>query len=439
MSLLETSSTTVPARHSNSGSVHSFPEFPSQAYLGVLADFAELYSQFYESPKEFFYFAALLQMSIVLCGRVRANFGSLSTQPRLYGLKVGPIGTSKKTTADAFAQAFVERALSTASNPDDEIFGLPISTEEWRFILPGAGSGEGVVSALQQNKRVLLLYDEFERFAKKVSVEGSVLGTAVNELFEKTTYANATKNNVANLSDVYLALSANMPLEQFESTSGASKMLELGLWSRLIFVIGDRRHEVLRVCDPPEEEVSALVARLSNHLKALKTSGQNGGSPARPEREIRILLSDAARLQWDEYGTVIGYGADTTRLDTIGMRLMSILAFTSGKHEIDTEVVRAVMAFLEYQKTIRATYKISLAETIDAKAEAAIMRCVNRSAASGELISEREIRRGTSVEKQYGLRVFNEALQRLCNGGRLRKEPGQFGKSCRYGLGDESD
>src|SRR6266705_6137664 len=103
MPLLETSSTSVPTRHSNSASLPSFPEFPSQSYLGVLADFAELYSQFYESPKEYLYFAALLHMSIVLCGRVRGDFGSLSTQPRLYGLKIGPIGTSKKTTADALA------------------------------------------------------------------------------------------------------------------------------------------------------------------------------------------------------------------------------------------------------------------------------------------------------------------------------------------------
>jgi hypothetical protein len=67
----------------------------------------------------------------------------------------------------------------------------------------------------------------------------------VNELFESTIYANATKDNMRSVSGIYLGFSANMPLEQFESTSGAGRMQELGLWSRLMLVVGDRRHRIL--------------------------------------------------------------------------------------------------------------------------------------------------------------------------------------------------
>src|SRR5690242_13473828 len=76
-------------------SAHQFPQFPEEAYLGVLADYAELMSQYYESPKEFIYFSALLLVGTAISGRVRADFGSLATQPRLYGVKIGPVGTSK--------------------------------------------------------------------------------------------------------------------------------------------------------------------------------------------------------------------------------------------------------------------------------------------------------------------------------------------------------
>jgi hypothetical protein len=219
-----------------------FPEFPIEAYFGVLAEFAELYSQTYESPKEFLYFAGILQVGTALSGRVRADFGSLPTQPRLYGLKIAPIGTGKKSTADSLAKRFVEGALNNASaEVENDFFDVFGSASQWMFVLPGAGSGEGVLSALQENKRVLLIYDEFERFAKKSGVEGSVLATAVNELFEKPEYANATKNNVVSVSGVYLGFSANIPLEQFESTSGIGKMLELGLWSRLIHCLAHQR------------------------------------------------------------------------------------------------------------------------------------------------------------------------------------------------------
>src|SRR5712692_7075567 len=56
---------------------HNFPEFPKEAYIGVLADFAELYSRHYESPKEFFYFDAIVVTATALSGRVRADFGDL--------------------------------------------------------------------------------------------------------------------------------------------------------------------------------------------------------------------------------------------------------------------------------------------------------------------------------------------------------------------------
>jgi hypothetical protein len=42
------------------------------------------------------------------------------------------------------------------------------------------------------------------------------------------------------------------------------------------------------------------------------------------------------------------------------------------------------------------------------------MRCAKRAAACGESITERNLRRRTSVEKQYGLKVFNDALDSLC-------------------------
>jgi hypothetical protein len=420
-------------------SAHHFPEFPEEAYVGVLAEYAELMSQYYESPKEFIYFSELLQVGIALSGRVRANFGSLATQPRLYGVKIGPVGTSKKSTADSLAERFVAKALSGAAKTDDEdYFGVIDHSSQWMFVLPGAGSGEGVLKALEANKRVFLKYDEFERFAKKANAEGSVLGTAVNELFESTRYANATKDGTRSVSGVYLGFSANVPLEQFESTSGANRMQELGLWSRLIFAVGDRRRRVLHVVDPPEEKVQQLVDRLAGHFKALPTKpSPENAKILIPAKEIRLALTPEAQELWHSYESIIGYGSDATRLDIIGMRLMAILAFTSGKQEIDANIVRAVLAFLKYQKTVRELYKPSSAETTDAKVEAAIMRCVKRAHAAGKtLLAWRDIRNNTSIVKTYGVDALRQGLERLVTAQMLeRTKTSPF----KYTLGPEAD
>jgi hypothetical protein len=419
-----------------------FPEFPEDAYLGVLADFAELVSQFYETPKEFLYFAAILQLGLVLCGRVRADFGSLATQPRLYGLKIAPVGTGKKSTADVLSQKFVRRALSDAAkSPDEEFWEIPMDmSSPWMFVLPGAGSGEGLLSALAENKRVFLSYDEFERFSKKAGADGSVLGTAVNELFEQTQYANATKENVRSVSGVYLGFSANIPLEQFESTSGIGRLQDLGLWSRLCFVVGDRRHRIRKVTDPPEELMQPVVDRLASYLKALpvKTDPKDKQKVV-PEREIVLKLTPEAEDLWNEYETVIGYGPDSTRLDTIGMRLMTILAVTSSKQEIDVDVVRATFAFLHYQRTVRAKYKPSRAETIEAKVEESIMRCVKKAHDEKRCpIAEREIRRSTSIEKTYGTQQLRKGLDRLRDAGQLQ-ESRTHGRARAYDVGPEAD
>ena len=421
-------------------STHQFPEFPKEAYIGVLADHAELMSQYYESPKEFIYFSELLQVGIALSGRVRADFGSLATQPRLYGLKIAPAGTGKKSTADSLAGQFIARALSSAAKTEeDEFFPTVVDqSSQWMFVLPGAGSGEGVLTALEANKRVFLKYDEFERFAKKANADGSVLGTVVNELFESTSYANATKDNMRSVSGVYLGFSANMPLEQFESTSGAGRMQELGLWSRLMLVVGDRRHRILQVVDPPEEKVQPLVDKLAGYFQALPTKqGPQDKKILIPAREIRLSLTPEAQELWQSYESVIGYGPDATRLAIIGMRLMAILAFTSGKQEIDAEIVKAVLAFLKYQRTIRELYKPSSAETIDAKVEAAIMRCVRRAHEAGKTpISERDIRHNTSIEKTYGIDALRQGLDRLTKEQMLL---GNKARPFKYTLGPEAD
>src|SRR5215471_17833135 len=89
--------------------------FPDSGYVGVAAEFASLYSDRYESPKEFLYVDALALIGANLSGRVRADF-DLPVQPRLYVLKVAQSAWRRKSTSTRLAERFVQSALGEVTN-----------------------------------------------------------------------------------------------------------------------------------------------------------------------------------------------------------------------------------------------------------------------------------------------------------------------------------
>jgi len=397
-------------------SEHKFPEFPEEAYLGVGADFADLFARNYETPKEFFYFDLLMLTANSLSGVVRADFGDLKTHTRLYGLKIGPSGTSKKSTSFDMAESFVKRAWSKAlGSEEDELWGEGEERSKRAFtILPGVGSAEGLLEPLN-NSRVLVYFDEFDRFMKKSGAEGSVIGTAFNELFERTSYSNHTKDRSTTVQNGHLGFLSNIPLEQFESMASSGRLADLGLWNRVAYVAGDRRHR----CNPPtavsaqklENLAGQLASYLSPYCETRETKGAKGATVKEvwpSKKEERLQLTAEAREQWAKLQELVGDGEATTRLDTIGMRLMAVLAVTSGKKEIDVEVVDAALAFLKYQKTIRERYRPSQAETREAQIEEAILKQLTRRGA----LTRRELQQYTNAAR-HGTERFKAALKAL--------------------------
>ena len=400
---------------------HHFPEFPADAYIGVGADFAELFARNYETPKEFFYFDFLILMANSLSGIVRADFGDLRTHTRLYGLKIGPSGTSKKSTSFDLAESFVKDAWSTALSSEedlkeDEIWGGNEDRSRRAFkILAGIGSAEGVLEPLNDS-RVLVYFDEFDRFIRKAKVDGSVIGTAFNELFERTCYANYTKDRQTAVENGHLGLLANIPLEQFESMAGSGRLVDLGLWNRLAYVVGDRR----QICNLPTavspkalQELEIVLARyLIDLCERTEKKDEKQAAPAKElwprKKEQRLQLTEEARREWARFPELIRTEESTTRLDTIGMRLMAVMAVTSGKKEIDLDVVRATLAFLHYQKVVRETYRPSQAETIDARIEESVLRQLRR---CGPL-KKRDLRRYTNADR-YGTEKYERVLSAL--------------------------
>jgi len=88
--------------------------------------------------------------------------------------------------------------------------------------------------------------------------------------------------------------------------------------------------------------------------------------------------------------------------------LMPLLAFSSGKRTVDVEIVRDVMAILDYELHLRAVSDPIDADNTIAKMEKSIRRQLQN---RGPL-SERDLRKFTNASR-VGQWVFQTALKNL--------------------------
>jgi hypothetical protein len=127
-------------RNFNSGPNSQFSRhfpFPESGYVGIAAEFAEVYSQRYETPKEFLYMDLLALIGVALSGRFRVGFGRIVTQPRLYLLKIAPTAWSRKSTSTSFAGDFLLSA-------DPGVLRFGVEPQSLLRMISGAGSAEGL-------------------------------------------------------------------------------------------------------------------------------------------------------------------------------------------------------------------------------------------------------------------------------------------------------
>ena len=81
---------------------------------------------------------------------------------------------------------------------------------------------------------------------------------------------------------------------------------------------------------------------------------------------------------------------------------------TSGKSEVDVEVVRAVLDILEYQRMLREIYWPSEAENKEALVQEKVLRLLRRKYPLE--FTAREIEQFTKVRKRYGADAILDAL-----------------------------
>ena len=279
-----------------------------------------------------------------MSGRFTLDIG-LDSDTRLYTVTVGESADTKKSTAQRKVVKFFQ--------------GLNLP--EWS-VCHGVGSAEGLAKAHDECSRVCMVVDELKTLLQKTHIRGSVLLPMLASLYEQTYYQNETQNTSIHLDNARLTLMANSTIDTYESLWD-HESLAIGLVNRLFLMTNPGKARVAWPKRPERTTLDALSARIRLQLLT---------EPPEPYK----ITADAQRI-WGNWYANLPKSEFAKRLDGLGFRLMPIYTATMDKLEVDTEVITAVVAVLDYEFTVRKELQPIDADNAVAKMEQKIVRSLD--------------------------------------------------------------
>jgi Protein of unknown function (DUF3987) len=351
--------------------------FPSEALVGSIGNFARLMGRDSEVPEEF-YFACGLTMVGAMAGTKLKLGLSFESEPRLYTVLLGGSYDVKKSTAMKHSITFFD--------------SLKVPCP---YVSYGVASAEGLVNDLNKSTGSLILaYDELRALVDKCNIKGSTLLPAVTSLFEQTKWHNTTKNpkNSVSCDNAHLSILGCCTSETYKHL-WTSQAIGIGLTNRLFIVLAEAKPKVSWPEKPSDKELSLIRRRIEEQLSNLPRT---------------FDITPKAKARWEKWYNGLQSSEHTRRLDTIGYRLLALIALTTDKDEIDLDTVATVCRILDYELAIRI-----LTDPIDADGTIArLEESIRRNLGVKGPLTKNELRQCTSADK-YGIWAFEQALKNL--------------------------
>ncbi len=363
---------------------------PAEAMVGLGRDFADLYGQYLESPRSFLYMAFLTYLGAGIARKVTLA-SELRPEPRLYTVVVGESADTRKSTALRITDGFF-RVL----NPD------------WiAGVLYGVGSAEGIAAELKESPTLILHFDELKSFVDKAKAEHSVALPMVSTLFERGDYDNRVKAERVSVRGASLSLIAACTSDTY-ATMFDSRFFAIGFLNRLFIVVDRTTNRIALPRVVPEPEVEALRGRVRGLLREIdKAYATNGLRP------VALSVEPGAMAMFERWYKSREGSIFERRLDTYAHRLMVLLAASSGKEQVDVEVMEAVLALIRYQLDARREADPVDAENTIARLEEKIRRVLVKGAASG-----RDLKRKCNYNR-VGIWAWQTAISNLLRVGEV--------------------
>jgi hypothetical protein len=342
---------------------------------GSLGELARELSKGTEVPEEFIFATALTCFGAIASGHLTLKVG-MDSDTRLFTVLLGKSASAKKSSAMARTIGFFQKLNS------------PIS---W-IVNYGVGSAEGLAKEFTTHNRILLAYDELRSFTDKTKVQASVLLPMIASLFEKYSWDNTTKIGAVSVRNARLSLVGCCTTETYEHL-WTSEAIAIGMLNRLFVVDADARPKVAWPSPPDQAVLEGLRGRIQQQLARLP---------------ITFDITPEAKHLWEEWYRNLPASEHAKRLDTIGLRLMPVLALTMDKRTIDSDVMERVTAMMDYELNLR-----TLTDPIDADDRIARMEeKIRRNLKAKDPLTKRELRQNVHADRD-GLWAFETALKNL--------------------------
>jgi len=231
-------------------------------------------------------------------------------------------------------------------------------------ICRGVGSAEGLQNRLQKDRCLLLCLDEFKQFVGKCKIESSILLPCVNTLFESNYYESWTKKSEIALADVHLSILAASTIQTYEKTWDSS-FTAIGFNNRLFLVPGSSEKRFSFPSKVPETKIRILKQKLQEVLAHV---GQG----------LELDLTEEAKELFHAWYMNLEDSIHTKRLDTYALRLMALLAVNDLKDEVDSNIVKKVIALSDWQLEVRQIHDPIDSDSSIGKMEEKIRRVLKR-------------------------------------------------------------
>lgn len=350
-------------------------EFPN-VFSGAAGEFAQVYSNYMEAPAHFWFTTYLTCLGNIASPKVNINT-ELPVQLRLFVLILGESAEVRKSTA---IHKTIEFFLST------------LGYEQFPTC-HGIGSAEGLQKILGEHKNLILIFDEFRAFVSKCKIEGSVLLSCVNSLFELNRYQSITKKHNIDIQDVYLSILGASTIATYDRMWDAS-FTDIGFTNRLWLVPGSGEKKFSFPIQIPEAEKKQLIKSTNKIIKHI-------------DKNPNIDITDKAKEMYHNWYMNIPNSTHSKRLDTYALRFMGLFALNDLKLVIDEDIVAKVIALCDWQFRVRQQYDPINADNNTAKMEEKIRRILFNGPKT-----ERDLKRYAHVNRT-GLWIYENAKKNL--------------------------
>jgi hypothetical protein len=269
----------------------------------------------------------------------------------------------------------------------------------------GVGSAEGLAKELETQPRLLIAYDELRSFLDKAKIQASVLLPMIASLFEKYSWDNTTKTGTVRVRNARLSLVGCCTTETYEHV-WTTEAIALGMPNRLFVVDAEAKPKKAWPEPPNQAALDAIRQRIQQQLARLP---------------LALEITPDAKARWEDWYNNLPASEHAKRLDTIGFRLMPILAVTTDRNCVDVHVVERVIAILDYELRLRVLTDPIDADDRIAKLEERVRRALN---ARGPL-TKRRLRQCVHADRD-GLWAFEAALRNLISNNDIVLADGEY-------------